>query len=359
MNYLLWTFFLDFLAIMWRPCCSLLNKPILTRYNTQLVRRASSNSNCALKTGLVIERQSDRLLVELTDETLCSKDLFLCNQIKALQSKTIVAGDVVEVSVERDESSRIISSTVMKLSDRKNVIERPSPGSNEKKIKMKTMAANVDQMIIVTSPKPKVSYISIDELIVASYALKIPEVLFVANKCDLEEFSSFMKEMAIYSSLGYDMIEYSTRDTSVSYSQRLLQHLHGKTSIFVGQSGVGKSSLINSLIPSAEAVEGELVERTEMGAHTTSNSHVYRLQDDANIIDSPGIREFRLWHVDLQIIRNGFIEIAEIGQHCKYRGCWHEPKAKGCAVLDAVEQKKISPQRYKNYLALLAQKPLR
>jgi ribosome biogenesis GTPase / thiamine phosphate phosphatase len=226
-------------------------------------------------------------------------------------------------------------------------------------------------MIIVVAPMPVVPMISIDQLIVAAKYLKIDKVSIVCNKTDMEGAEEMLARLErIYPSLGYPVISYSSiKKAKLSSFLKLRNIMMNKVSIFVGQSGVGKSSIINTLIPDAEAAEGELVTRTKLGSHTTSNATLYHLPfdkgdytnedndiEDAHdniattstlndnnsvdknrtshtsatsswlssmscLIDSPGVRELALWHVEPQSIKEGFIEINDIGKGCRFRNC--------------------------------------
>ena len=226
-------------------------------------------------------------------------------------------------------------------------------------------------MIIVVAPLPDVPMISIDQLIVAAKCLKIDKVSIVCNKSDMEEAKEMIERLErIYPGLGYPVVSYtSVKRAKLSSLLKLRDIMMNKVSIFVGQSGVGKSSIINTLIPDAKAAEGELVNRTKLGSHTTSNATLYHLsfdKDDYNsedndientsrsnivttatlhgnksdnyitshtsspaswlssltcLIDSPGVRELALWHMDPQMIKEGFTEINDVGKCCRFRSC--------------------------------------
>jgi ribosome biogenesis GTPase len=145
--------------------------------------------------------------------------------------------------------------------------------------------------------------------------------------------------------------------------EALRNALKGRSSVFVGQSGVGKSSLVNALLPHANARVGDLVRSAnQIGAHTTSSSHLFHLADvttgkvgrhAGTIIDSPGIREVGLWHLPVEDIREGFVEVNEASKRCKYRNCTHTFNQEGCGVIAALEVGAISAARYDSYMDLV------
>ena len=177
--------------------------------------------------------------------------------------------------------------------------------------------------------------------------------IIVLNKIDLlsvDELQEQTERLAAYRQIGYQVITASAKQTHG------LEPLHelarGHTNIFVGQSGVGKSSLLNSLLPQADARVGDVSEATNKGTHTTTTAVLYHLPDrSGNIIDSPGVREFGLWQIRPEDVAQGFREFGDYRAQCKFRDCLHRSEP-GCAVREQVGQG-ISPQRYNSYLKLL------
>jgi ribosome biogenesis GTPase len=167
---------------------------------------------------------------------------------------------------------------------------------------------------------------------------------------DSEEKLALEKQLAIYEQLGYSIIYTSTRQKNGLNG--LIKHLVDKTSIFVGQSGVGKSSLIKTFIPDPGIRVGELSNVTGLGKHTTTVTALYPLPGGGSIIDSPGIREFGLGHVSRAQITEGFVEFKPLIGQCKFKDCKHlrEPD---CAIKHAVEKQIITRQRFDSYLRIV------
>ena len=218
----------------------------------------------------------------------------------------------------------------------------------------KVIAANVDQILIVTAPQPAFNPGLVDRYLVAAEALGITPVI-VLNKMDLldddtrRQLTPLLDE---YRTLGYRVVETSIKPP-ITGLDNLTTTLEGHTNIFVGQSGVGKSSLINAILPDAEARVGAISEATGKGTHTTTTAWLYPLPGDrGSVIDSPGIREFGLWNIDPHQLANGFREFRQMADQCRFRDCLHRNEP-GCAVRAAVEEGRISPRRYESYLRIL------
>ncbi len=217
--------------------------------------------------------------------------------------------------------------------ERTSVIGRP-----DKKGEIKPVAANVSQMLIVFAPKPIYSSLLIDSYLVAANTLNIVPVL-IYNKC---EISPLPQALNLYVELGYELMATSTK--SFEGITHLQNELNDKISVFVGQSGVGKSSLIKALIPEVSPKTNSISKSLEQGMHTTSNSTLYHLPSGGSIIDSPGIREFSLWHLDTTQIIRGFVEFSPLLGQCKYRNCTHLYES-CCAFKIAVDENEASKER--------------
>ena len=181
------------------------------------------------------------------------------------------------------------------------------------------------------------------------------EPVIVLNKCDLLARDATLSQqidalLAPYPALGYRVIKACAMDGG---TRDLQQVLAGRTSVFVGQSGVGKSSLINQLVPAAELRVGALSENAGKGTHTTTTAHLLHLACGGSLIDSPGIREFGLWHMDRASIEHGFIEFRPFLGHCRFRDCGHTQEP-GCALLAAAQRGDISERRMDSYRHILA-----
>lgn len=283
--------------------------------------------------GLVIANYGATLDIEAAEGAL-----FRCSTRQNIDLP-VVGDQVVWQAI--DANTGIVTA----LLPRHNVLARPDIYG-----KVKALAANIDQMLIVAAPRPQYSTYHIDQYLVAAEVTGIHPLL-VFNKIDLIEEQareSIEQDLARYAALGYRIIRASAK--AAHGLEQLTEALSGKTSVFVGQSGVGKSSLINHFISNQAAV-GPLSETTGLGQHTTSATRIYHLPCGGKLIDSPGVREFRLWQIELDELEQGFIEFRPHLGHCKFRDCRHlrEP---GCALLRAVEEDAISRERLGNFYRL-------
>jgi ribosome biogenesis GTPase / thiamine phosphate phosphatase len=218
---------------------------------------------------------------------------------------------------------------------------------------LKPVAANIDLMIIVSAILPALSLNIIDRYLVAAEMTGIKPLL-VINKVDLlsaDALAQVQQQLALYKKLGYDFLLVSAK--THAGMPELLHYLHSGTSIFVGQSGVGKSSLMNSLMPGLEAHTQEVSANSGLGQHTTTVSRLYHLPEGGDLIDSPGIREFALWHLTPEEVTRGFTEFLPWLGRCKFRDCKHIADP-GCAIQHAVETGDISSERYDSYTKILA-----
>jgi len=208
--------------------------------------------------------------------------------------------------------------------------------------RQKIIAANVTQIIIVLAAEPPFSDELLARCLVAAYDQKL-EVLLVLNKCDLtEKASAARQQLAPYYNIGYRVLEISaTQDASP-----LLPFLQGHTSVLVGQSGMGKSTLINGLLPDAQAATREISTVLNSGKHTTTHARLYHLNKKSHLIDCPGVQMFGLHHLSFGEIEQGFIEFAPYLGKCRFQDCHHthEPN---CALQQAVQEGKIDARRFK------------
>ncbi|WP_301098142.1 small ribosomal subunit biogenesis GTPase RsgA [Otariodibacter sp.] len=289
--------------------------------------------------GIIVTRHAKHADVETKD-----REIYRCNLRRTL--KNVVVGDFVSWR-KGSEQLQGISGVIEGIYPRKNELSRPDYYDG-----IKVMAANIDQIIIVSSVLPQFSLNIIDRYLVICETANIP-ALIVLNKIDLlsqVERQEIQKQLAIYEEIGYETLCLSA-DTGENM-EKLYQYLAKGTSIFVGQSGVGKSSLINQLLPDVNALTGDVSQNSGLGQHTTTASHLYHLPLGGNLIDSPGIREFGLWHLEREQITQGYREFQSILGTCKFRDCKHKDDP-GCALREAVEQGKINSIRFENYHRLL------
>lgn len=181
--------------------------------------------------------------------------------------------------------------------------------------------------------------------------------LLLLNKADLIDDANAASIDALldtYRQLGYPLLEVSAHQGSGM--QELQARLDGHVSVFVGQSGVGKSSLVNSLLPGVDTRVGALSELTGKGTHTTTTARLFHFPGGGELIDSPGIREFALSHVSRQDVEDGFIEFRALLGRCRFRDCRHEQEP-GCALLAALADGRIHPQRMASYRHIVASLP--
>jgi ribosome biogenesis GTPase len=178
--------------------------------------------------------------------------------------------------------------------------------------------------------------------------------MIIVNKCDLPFKNSqqvLREKLPIYQEIGYPWLEVSS-ETRLGLLV-LEEALKGRTSVLMGQSGVGKSSLLNALLPSAKIRTQALSKLQRLGRHTTTASTLYHLPHGGNIIDSPGIHEFKLQHFNAEAIRAGFKEFVPYLGHCRYRNCKHDAEP-GCALQEAVKMGKIAPFRLQSYHTIIS-----
>ena len=232
---------------------------------------------------------------------------------------------------------------------RDSALSRPDPHG-----KLKPVAANIDQILVVIAPYPEPHANLIDRYLVAAEVVGIEPVI-VLNKIDLLEDDPVLAArmealLAIYPTLGYRILRTSSRAGGLA---SLHEALRERTSVFVGQSGVGKSSLVNTLLPAADLRVGALSENRQKGTHTTTTAQLFHLACGGSLIDSPGIREFGLWHMSRDEVEQGFREFRALLGQCKFRDCRHEGEP-GCALLDALERGAISAGRLDSYRHIVA-----
>lgn len=237
---------------------------------------------------------------------------------------------------------------VVACHDRNSLLSRPDTFG-----KLKPVAANVDQIIITIAPKPEFHTNLIDRYLVVSEINHIQPIILI-NKADLiteENAESFQTLKTQYEGLGYEVLTISAKQAEGLTP--LIDLVKDKTSIFVGQSGVGKSSTIQKLIPDLDIQIGKLSDAKDKGRHTTTNSQLFHFPEGGECIDSPGIREFGLWHLEKEDVITGFRELDRYQGHCKFRDCAHgnEP---GCAIREAVENGEVSQGRFESYKRIVA-----
>jgi len=239
------------------------------------------------------------------------------------------------------------SGVVVAALDRHSELLRPNNHGE-----LKPVAANIDFIVIVIAVEPYAHANLIDRYLVTAEASDIEPVLLL-NKADLlddENRQRLEPLLEQYRSLGYRTLQASTASSHGLDELKALLADH--ISVFVGQSGVGKSSLINSLLPGTDLRVGALSEQSRKGRHTTTTARLFHFPDGGDLIDSPSIREFGLWHMTESQVLSGFRELTQLQGHCRFRDCRHEQEP-GCAFIKAVEEGQISEQRFASYRQIL------
>lgn len=271
------------------------------------------------------------------------KGIFRTKGIKT--TNPIAVGDIVDFEPEPEQETGVISH----LHPRKNYIIRKSVNLSKQG---HILAANLDQAIlIVTLASPRTSLGFIDRFLVTAEAYDIPAML-VFNKLDLfsaEGLEILADYKAIYEQIGYPCFEVSAvKGTNVDVVKDLLKD---KVTLLSGHSGVGKSSLINALLPDLSLRTSQLSEWSDKGTHTTTFAEMFELPQGGFIIDSPGIRELGIIDIEQHELGRYFPEMRQRMQDCRFNNCRHinEP---GCAVLEALEEGEIELSRYESYLSI-------
>ena len=284
-------------------------------------------------TGLVITRFSRHAHVE--DQQGHDIHCAIRSHITSL-----VAGDRVYWQPEGPAQG-----SVLEVLPRKTVLNRPDAQGQ-----LKPVAANISQIMIVIAPLPLVSWLLLDSYLVMAETLQIQPYI-ILNKTDLETTHLQQYLLQHYEPLGYPLLFTNIKSQDLSLLQKSLRQ---QTSVFVGQSGVGKSSLITRLLPeeSLKIKTGKLTQNSQLGCHTTSNSQLYHLPSGGDLIDSPGIRELCLGSVSTNIVAQGFKEFRPYILQCKFRDCRHH-NTPNCAVIQAVKSQQISEKRYENYVKII------
>ena len=256
------------------------------------------------------------------------------------RSLQVAVGDHVEIQRRADGGA------IQAVSARTNLIYRSDA------FKEKILAANVTQIAGVVAPDLTLDEELINRWMIAAEAADCRFVLF-ANKTDLPEFTEFRQRLAPYAALGYAIVELSARHEGAP----ALPWLADRHTVLVGQSGMGKSTLINALLPDAAVRTAEISNALQAGRHTTTSTTLYPLPgvgSDTWIVDSPGMKAFGLAHLEPSRIAEAFVEMRPFLGHCRFRDCHHDEEP-GCAVTAAVADGRVAPHRLALLHALLAE----
>lgn len=281
-------------------------------------------------TGLVVAGHGRHYQVELPDGQTVS-----C--VPYGKKSAAVCGDRVRVHLSAAGQGAIEA-----IEPRDNLFYRADA------FREKLIAANVTQVVIVVAAVPSFYEELLNRCLVAAEAAGA-KALIVLNKCDLTEESARAEDtLALYAGLGYRLLKLSAKQDIAP----LRPWLEGETSVLVGQSGMGKTSIVNALLPETSARTAEISAALDSGRHTTTHTQLYHLDERSILIDSPGMQEFGLGHVSRQDIARAFPEFRPHLGQCKFSNCRHDSEP-GCAIRAAVEHGSISPRRHAFFLRIV------
>ena len=270
-------------------------------------------------------------------------------RLKGIRSTNPVAvGDHVRFDIRNDGTAYIIE-----ILERKNYIVRKASNLSKQS---HILAANLDLcFLVVTISHPVTATTFIDRFLAAAEAYRVPVVL-VFNKTDIynEAEKEELKYLtALYESIGYKCLHVSAVEkTGID---DLKETMNGKVSLLAGNSGVGKSSLVNTIAPEIAARVGEISRTHDTGMHTTTYTEMFEFMPGSYIVDTPGVKGFGTYDMETEEISHYFIEFFELSKDCRYSNCTHTHEP-GCAVLKALESGRLAPSRYQSYLSMLEDK---
>ena len=309
----------------------------LDKQDRDLSRQIQSGELSSEQAGLIICRYSKHFEVEAL-EGHDKGNIHKC--VARTNLGALVTGDRVIWRAGAD-----LSGVIESKQERSSLLQRPDNFGN-----LKAVAANIDQMLIVIACEPEPQPNLIDRYLVAARIMKVTPVI-ILNKADLVNDSnrdSLDTLVSLYESLDYTTLAITSSRHQQAKLSALPEIIDQRTSIIVGQSGVGKSSLINKLLPEAKLEVGELSEQTREGTHTTTNARLFHLPDGGQLIDSPGIRDFGLWHISTRELEYGFVDIAQYSGQCRFRDCQHDNEP-GCAIRQAAQEGNIHEDRFSSF----------
>jgi ribosome biogenesis GTPase len=299
--------------------------------------------------GLVIKNTGSWYTVYTDDGQLIDSKIKGNFRLKGIRSTNPVAvGDFVEITCNQEGTAFITA-----IDDRRNYIIRKSSNLSKQS---HIIAANVDQaFLVVTVNYPETSTKFIDRFLASAEAYRVPVVL-VFNKCDLlsaEELHYQEMMMQLYDTIGYQCVSVSAIEgTGLDTLHDLMKE---KITLLSGHSGVGKSTLINSLLPGVNLRTSEISDAHNTGMHTTTFSEMLKLPDGGWLIDTPGIKGFGTFDMEREELSSYFREIFHFSKDCRFSNCTHTHEP-GCAVLKALENHYIAQSRYESYLSMLDDK---
>jgi ribosome biogenesis GTPase len=285
-----------------------------------------------IETGLIVAAHGRQYVVERADGSTLP-----C--FPRGKKSEIACGDRVEIRQTAADQGVIES-----IRERRNLLYR----SNE--FRQKLIAANVDQVVLVVATEPGFSDELVTRTLIAAESQDI-DVLIVLNKCDLaDRLPAARERLKIFTSLGYAVVELCAK----AHAEDLRPHLQGRTSVLVGQSGMGKSTLVNALVPEANAATREISAALDSGKHTTTHACVYHLDPASHLIDSPGLQEFGLAHLDRNGLEQAFREFRPYLGQCRFRDCRHD-REPDCALRLALAERHMDERRFAAYRRIAAE----
>lgn len=263
----------------------------------------------------------------------------------------IVVGDTVEY-----RTTSINQAVIVNRLPRFNQVERSN------KSKQKILAANIDQIVILVATEPLINEDLLNRILIEAEYKKI-KTLILLNKNDIKDKLYIAKQrLSDIKNIGYLVVETSLKreheqkhDADLEIKKKLLPHFINRTSLLIGQSGVGKSTLTNLLIPEAKAKTQSISKSLMTGKHTTSLTRLFNLAVPGSLIDSPGFQEFSLHHIKKTELSCAFKEFRQTLTHCRFHNCLHHQEP-GCAVIQSVLDGNVSPSRYSLYKRILTSK---
>lgn len=338
---------------------SLIRKRKLTKNQTRQIKKNQEaiTDDGTFATGVVVSHFGKQLDVQITVlPQIMPKASLTVGQIWRCHARTnlpmLTTGDVVKFSLDDIAGTGRIE----QLLPRTTLITRP-----DRYHKVKPVASNVAILVIVFAPLPKPATGLIDRYILVARLSNIRPLL-VLNKADLlgehpEVVQIYQEYQSLGRRYGFDVIQSSGVD--MMGLDTLKSHIEGRLAIFAGQSGVGKSSLINHILPHAKQSTNIISVGSQLGQHTTTTSRLlaYDMGDltKGGIIDTPGIREYGIWHLSADDILKGFDELNDLHGACQFRDCSHAPNAKGCAFWQAVADGVVLSWRVENFNEMVAE----